>query len=353
MSKIIFQLFFAIFVIAFSNNTLAADDIDSVGAAAGHFAGNDAATLKAVLDIFSGLAYVFGIWYGVKTLMQFKEHNESNGQVKITKPMISILVSTILLSLPSVLNVLTESFALQGSGFDAIKGSVASLVGLGGSCSSDEVAQGMACLAKSIPALMYLTILAGTIMGAFFVIKGVFMLPQLEQGRASSSQVMWTIIAGIALWSLLPMFNVISSTMGGGSDSFIGSVAGKYAQSQAGGQDNAANAAIAASLIFVQFIGVIAFARGLYMLKLMGENKDGSMGRALTHIFGGAASMNIIWTIKVLAGSLGVYDSLCQISTSLCSANNSIEQSNTGLVLAYNNLTFLAQLSLQNISTIL
>lgn len=352
MSKIIFQLFFAIFVIAFSHNSLA-NDIDSVGEAAGHFVGGDAATLKAILDIFSGLAYVFGVWYGVKTLVQFKEHSESNGQVKLTKPMISILVSTILLSLPSVLNVLSESFALQNSGFDAIKGSISSLIGLGGSCSSQEVAQGMSCLAQSIPALMYLTILVGTIMGAFFVIKGVFMLPQLEQGRASSSQVMWTIIAGVALWSLLPMFNVISSTMGGAGDSFVGSVVGKYAQSQSGGQDNAANAAIAASLIFVQFIGVIAFARGLYMLKLMGENKDGTMGRALTHILGGAASMNIIWTIKVLAGSLGVYDSLCQISTSLCSAQNSIEQGSTGVALAYNNFIFLTQLSLQNISSIL
>ena len=66
--------------------------------------------------------------------------------------------------------------------------------------------------------------------------------------------------------------------------------------------------------MFVQLLGVIAFVRGLLILKSIGENKDGALGRAMTHIFGGAAAMNISWAITMLANSIGAHDQICGIS---------------------------------------
>lgn len=324
------RLFMMLFLSSISIGAYA-NDVDSVGDVAEHFV--DSGTFQATMDLFSGFCYVLGAWFGIKTLTQLKDHNDSPGQVKLSKPGISMVVSTMLLTLPSIIDAFALSLAMnEGTGVNGVIGNLGSIIGLGqgtSSCISDTTAKAYTCIARSVPDLLHLVAMGGVVMGAFFIIKGIFMLPTMEQGRATGAQVMWTLLAGVLLWSLLPMFNTISSTMGGqmSTSNFSGVVAGKYAQSQSGG--NPADQAFAASLLIVQLIGMIAFTKGLYMLKLLGENKDGSMGRAMTHIFGGAASMNIVWTIKVLAGTLGMYESVCKMSSVLCRNTASFDVQNS------------------------
>jgi hypothetical protein len=64
-------------------------------------------------------------------------------------------------------------------------------------------------------------------------------------------------------------------------------------------------AALEGVIMFIKLIGHIAFFRGLLMLKEVAEgNHQASVGRALTHIGGGAAAINLQAFVLVLANSV-------------------------------------------------
>jgi hypothetical protein len=138
--------------------------------------------------------------------------------------------------------------------------------------------------------------------GVAFFITATIRLAHVEQGREEPRKPMFLYLAAIGLWCLSLMMSTISGTLGatgglGGSTSPLAAGIGA-----AGG---GSAAVIGAVLNFVQLVGLIAFIRGVWLLKAHGENKDGAMGRALTHLFGGAAAMNIVWTVTVLANTFG------------------------------------------------
>lgn len=62
-------------------------------------------------------------------------------------------------------------------------------------------------------------------------------------------------------------------------------------------------AAIRGILIFIKLVGHVAFIRGLLLLKEYGQGKEGTVGRAITHILGGAACINIEPFVGMLAAT--------------------------------------------------
>lgn len=74
-----------------------------------------------------------------------------------------------------------------------------------------------------------------------------------------------------------------------------------------GGAVGMMSSALTGVLLFVKLVGHIAIFRGILMLKKIAEGQQGAeVGRALTHIFGGAAAVNINATISLLANSVGM-----------------------------------------------
>lgn len=72
----------------------------------------------------------------------------------------------------------------------------------------------------------------------------------------------------------------------------------------AGGGAPGVQAALEGIMLFVKLVGHIAFFRGFLILKGVAEGAQGqSVGRALTHIFGGAAAINIGATINILSNT--------------------------------------------------
>lgn len=64
---------------------------------------------------------------------------------------------------------------------------------------------------------------------------------------------------------------------------------------------NGMSGALSSVLIFVQMLGIIAFFRGIVLLRAIGSGKEAPVGKAFIHIFGGALAINIQPTIGVLA----------------------------------------------------
>lgn len=282
---------------------LAWAQVDTIGQAADHVV--DAKAFDRMWDLISGISYLAGCFFGVKAALQLKEHNDSPGQTKLSKPVMTLVVSGLLMSFPQFVNMVQATFAMTQGGavFDQSSGG------------SNGSAQTFVALASSIPGMMRIASYVAITVGAFFLLRALFMLPQVEQGREPMGKVIWMVIAGVGLWSLMPMINMSMATLGMNAPQAANILTQKYSAAGGGGFEGT----IAAVLAFVQFLGLIAFIRGMMILKALGENKDGAMGRALTHILGGSAAMNIGWTIKLLAMSIGASSSVCGLAATMCS----------------------------------
>lgn len=280
----------------------------TVGSVADNTVTNGA--FSGFLDILVGMAYVVGGFFGFKAALQLRDHAESPQNVKVGVPMTSALVATLLLALPSLFTSLRETFSLTGDIMGAYR-----TMSAGSSGASADLSGMAVALAANIPALAKLVSFGAICAGAFLIFRAILLLPQAQQGRVEGSKVFWLMISGVGLWSLLPMITTAMGTMGMTGTNSANLLTAKYNQSQGGGMDGT----IAAVLTFVQFLGLIAFVRGMLILKALGEHKDGAMGRALTHIAGGSAAMNIAWFVGVLARSIGAQGAICGISTVICS----------------------------------
>lgn len=152
------------------------------------------------------------------------------------------------------------------------------------------------------------TELSKMLMGASFVlgilITGIGLLKLKEYGesggRMKISQPLFVIFAGVMLFALPGMIDTTAQTLSLGHSLEGRLLANPNVGSTVPGMDEA----LKGVLLFVKLIGNIAFIRGLLMLKDIGEGKQGAgMGRALTHLIGGAFAINIGVTISMLAAT--------------------------------------------------
>lgn len=61
--------------------------------------------ISAIALLLSVTAYVTGVGFALAGILQFKTHKENPQQIPLSKPVVSLIVSTCLLFLPNVLNI--------------------------------------------------------------------------------------------------------------------------------------------------------------------------------------------------------------------------------------------------------
>ncbi len=64
-------------------------------------------------DFIGALSYICGIALGIKGILKLKEHNESKGQVKLVIPIVLVISSAMLLALPSVVSIGTQTLGFK------------------------------------------------------------------------------------------------------------------------------------------------------------------------------------------------------------------------------------------------
>ncbi len=151
-------------------------------------------------------------------------------------------------------------------------------------------------------ALANLVQLSTYAMGIFFVLSSIFKFAQLGSNPQMSPKVPLTMfVVGVCLFALPSALVVVQETMAmGGSgpgDMFVSTNATVGQMTKKG---------IEGLLWFIRLIGYIAFVRGWLLLNQAGQGKDGTLGRGLTHIFGGVAAINVKLTAEILANSIGL-----------------------------------------------
>lgn len=146
-------------------------------------------------------------------------------------------------------------------------------------------------------AIMKLVGASSFVIGIIIGGMALFKLKEVNDGRASiKTPIMWTIVSA-AMISLPASMGTIAMTLtskGYHGTGLLSSV------TDTSGIPGVAEA-LTGVLIFVQLLGHIAFIRGLFLLKDAGAGKEATLGRGLTHLFGGAAAINIQTTVGMLA----------------------------------------------------
>ena len=302
-----FFLRYMLLMAALSFSGYAFADCSTTGATLGDVACiAESNIIESMAQILATCAYLAGAVFAIKGAILLKDHTENPGNVKLSKPLVAILVSGLLLGFPEFLTMLFETW--NGGASDLMSAKVGFSGGGAAGGDAQTLSQMAQAFATNLPQLKSLIFYVGVVAGLFITLRAIFMLPQLEQGRAEPSKIIWTLIAGVALFSLMPMIDVAMQTMGSAADGSTRNILTAHlpGNGSAGGDatENFKNT-ILAVLSFIQLLGLIAFIRGCMILKMVGEHKDGAMGRAITHVFGGSAAINIQWTVKMLATSIG------------------------------------------------
>lgn len=165
-----------------------------------------------------------------------------------------------------------------------------------------NIAEMFANFSDSSIALMKLVRASAFVIGLAITGIGLFRLKQMSesQGRIGFFQPVMILLVGTCLVALPGFIDTATETMHLGSDSGTSLLS----EPTAGGGIPGMSAALRGVLLFVKLVGNISFIRGFLILKDVGEGKQGAgMGRALTHIFGGAAAININATIGMLGAT--------------------------------------------------
>lgn len=118
-------------------------------------------------------------------------------------------------------------------------------------------------------------------------------------GRTKLSTPILLAVIGATLISFPIATNIATETMA------LGAATGtELSRVPSGGGAPGAAAALEGVLLFVKMIGHIAFLRGFLILKGVAEgSQNQTVGKALTHILGGAAAININATVEILANT--------------------------------------------------
>ena len=149
----------------------------------------------------------------------------------------------------------------------------------------------------SAEAIIKLIKTSSYVIGLFLVAGSIFKFTQLGQGQMTIKTPLMMFFSGIGIFALTGTVSIATQTLA------MGNGPGSLLMPSAPGMNAAASAAILGVLTFIRMVGYLAFVRGFLMLNQHGQGKEGTLGRGLTHIFGGVAAINVAITAKILGNT--------------------------------------------------
>lgn len=144
----------------------------------------------------------------------------------------------------------------------------------------------------------WLTILFSRVAGIVLCIVGLCKWAATGNGRQGGIHIGFMyIMSGAMLVAVPTLMGVFSNTILGEGFHGTNMLSKIEENSKAAG----AAEAIQSVLMFVSLLGHIAFIRGIFIMKGLGSNQSSTLGRALTHLIGGAMAINIQATTGIFA----------------------------------------------------
>lgn len=142
---------------------------------------------------------------------------------------------------------------------------------------------------------------ASYVIGLFLVAGSIFKFIQMSQSpQVTLKMPLIMFFSGIGIFALTGSISVASQTLA------MGSGPGSILLPSSSGLNAATSAAMLGVLTFMRMVGYLAFLRGWLILNQYGQgtSQHAGLGRALTHIGGGVALINITVAAKIIANTI-------------------------------------------------
>lgn len=160
----------------------------------------------------------------------------------------------------------------------------------------------LANIAQQVPILMRLVTAIAYVFGMFLILTGIIKLKHAGESRTMMSQE-HSLITPIVLIAVGTFLLYIPTSVQVGLSTFWSSP-NPYGYLQ---EQDQWSQFINDCFLIIQFIGTIAFIRGLVIMsKLGGHSQPDAFSRGLTHIIGGIFCINIYQFVQVVFNTLGI-----------------------------------------------
>lgn len=271
--------------------------VQTIGASIYNFGTN----IANAPSLFYIMAYVTGVYFMALGLLKANKAAMEPGRDPLSNAVKFMAAGALLSALPMTAQILENSFGFDGtSTFDLIY-----TKGLDGASGSKQGgAQGldqfmvnlMKDITRPMMSIINLICFAG---GVFLLFIGLQRLvkgsDQGPRGPAGLGTLM-TFVVGSALISFAPTLDIVLNTVFG-TDTQIATYPGMSAIAGKIGTDEAnlaqAQAVITALLAFLTIVGLISFARGLFMLKDAADgSQNASLMGSMSHLIAGVCCVN-------------------------------------------------------------
>ncbi len=273
------------------------------GMMAGTMLNNVTRSISTMPDLFSAAAYLLGLLFAITGIFKFKDHVDEPRGHPLSAGVKRFIAAGMLFAAPFM------STAVKGT----VDGTGGSLLGITTNVSG---ASGLTGMDKMITG--FITNIAGpstTLLTAFayisaivFLIVGITRLTKTEQegprGPTGLGTIM-TFIASGALFSFGDMAGAFSNSLFGTSSSATFATISSTVLTTADAAQ--VEPVIQSLMIFVMIVGLIAFVRGLFVLKAFADgSQQASLAQALTFLIGGTMAINLGQLINLLQNTVGV-----------------------------------------------
>ncbi len=270
---------------------------------------NLCASTHAFNPLITWVCYAAGVAFAIQGIYQFRMHAEKPREVHLTTPMMLMLGSMFLLTLPAFVAMLVSTIQFTLPVFGGVtfmcQGPQAIAAGSTGSGVTLDVMMTNFIGNIKNPILSLISMIA-FVLGLYMIVRGLFKAS--KYGFDPRTHAMHLILINMLFGALLlaigsNMATVTNAVFGGGAVA-PGSVIQWATLSSVSPQF--ANA-VTACLQFVQIIGAIAFVRGWLILKKVAEgNGQTSLAQGLTHIVGGVLAINIFIFLPIMDSTFGL-----------------------------------------------
>ena len=264
---------------------------------------NLSTSFASIPTLLSSIAYIMGCFYAITGIYKFKDHVDNPSQTPLSAGVKRFAGGGMLFTLPYLVEVLRRSFFPAATA--VTDGTVRHLNPLGGGMDQmifeliEDIAEPMTILLSSF----------AYISGALLLVVGISRMIKTAQdgprGPSGLGTIMTLFVAG-ALLSGAKMIAAFTGSFFG--DSTISTFANIDPTIISNAADRDSISAIIESLMtFVMIVGVIAFIRGLFVLRAFAEgSQNATIAQSLTFLFGGALAINMGDLVNVLGTTVGV-----------------------------------------------
>jgi hypothetical protein len=268
---------------------------------------NNSSYMPALL---SGLAYIFGIVLIIWGVAKIKDNVLNPQQTTIWEGISRLIAGGSFFALPYLMDVVTNT----------LNGSLSNANGFTNNGFTGDVGvnNGLDAMMANFTADMFGPMLFtlnffGYTAGTVLLMVGISrLLKSAQEGPRGPGGIgtIMTFLAGGALISLSPMVGALSETFfngGGFNGAYTTKAALQYSTGMNASEIGHVQAVVSSILQFMIVLGVVAFLRGIYIIREVAEgNSQASLMAGITHMMGGALAVNLGSVMNAIQTTLGL-----------------------------------------------